>query len=124
VTDIEVPDEPPEETEVFEQYDEESDAAIDDDGHVSDPAATGISGSERDLTRFTEMPVDTLENEEIGLGFDDPQRMAVLDGGMDDPDGIDPSLLDPADDEPARVRSDLEPGPESAGWDLDAGERP
>jgi hypothetical protein len=119
VSDQTIPDEPPEETEVFEQYDETL-QAVQDDG--ADPAATGVTGAEGDLSRFTEMPVDSLENEEVGLALDDPQRIATLDGGMDDPDGIDVDDLDPADDEPAGARPGVDP--DTVGWDLDAGERP
>jgi hypothetical protein len=33
--------------------------------------------------------VDVSEYEEAGALFDDPERIAVLDGGIDDPDGSD-----------------------------------
>lgn len=110
MSDQTIPDEPPEETEAFEQYDEVAEAGS--TGAAEDPGATGVSGAERDLTRFTEMPVDEAENEEIGAELDDPEQMALLDGGIDDPDGIDPD----------QVRRPQHP--EDAGWDLDAGDTP
>ncbi|MCU4187162.1 hypothetical protein K6U06_22560 [Acidiferrimicrobium sp. IK] len=110
MSDQTIPDEPPEQTEVYEQYDEVAETGS--TGGAEDPGATGVSGAEADLTRLTEMPVDQVENEEIGANLDDPDRMAMLDGGMDDPDGIDP-------DQVART-----PEPEDVGWDLDAGDRP
>jgi hypothetical protein len=52
------------------------------------------------------VPVDHLELEEIGAEFDDPEVIVVLEGGMDDPDGIDiPVAGSPV-------------GVDEAGWDL------
>lgn len=87
-----VPNEAPEPTETFEQYDEVAEGGS--TGSEEDPGATGVSGSEADLTRLTEMPVDQLANEEVGAQLDDPESMALLDGGVDDPDGIDPGDQD------------------------------
>ena len=70
------PDEEPEPTEVFEQYDETED----------DPQAAGV-GDEWDPTQLSESEIDDEANEEIGANLDDPDKFAVLDGGMDDPDG-------------------------------------
>jgi hypothetical protein len=106
MSDQTIPDEPPEETEVYEQYDEVAEGSS--TGEEEDPGATGVSAAEKDPTRFTEMPVDAAENEEIGAQLDDPEQMAMLDGGIDDPDGIDPDQVRrPAD-------------PDEDGWDLDA----
>ena len=107
MSDQEIPDEAPEQTEVFEQYDEAA-----DDAEV-DPSAAGVTGAERDLTRATELPVDSAANDELGAGLDDPEAMAVLSGGMDDPDGLGAEGLVPDGSGPA----------EDGGWDLDAGER-
>jgi hypothetical protein len=49
--------------------------------------------------------LDERELEEAGASLDDPESIATLDGGIDDPDGIDP---------PPNHRSSQE------GWDLDA----
>lgn len=110
MSDRTIPDEPPEQTEVYEQYDEVAEAGS--TGDTEDPGAAGVSGAERDLTRFTEIPVDETENEEIGANLDDPEQMAMIDGAMDDPDGIDPDQV------PAPHN------PDDDGWDLDAGTQP
>jgi hypothetical protein len=95
MTDSEILDEPPDENEAFENLDE----ALDDEDGVR-PGA-GPEG-ERDLD--TDIVVDWAELEEAGANLDDPERISLLDGGMDDPDGSGPALgLD--DDE--------------AGWDVD-----
>jgi hypothetical protein len=95
------PDEPLE-TETYESWDE----ALDEDDEV-DPSVPGSEG-ERSLDR--QLVVDDAEVEEAGLDFDDPERLAVLDGGIDDPDGLGTA-----------------PGPrrtlDEDGWELDAGER-
>jgi len=53
--------------------------------------------------------LDEIELEEAGLALDDPDRIALLSGAMDDPDG-----------------ADVHPGPhvdpEDVGWDLDEGD--
>ncbi len=86
MSDQSIPDEAPEATETYEQYDEVAGSAQSDETRA-DPSATGVTGADADLTRFTELPVDEAANEEIGAGLDDPEQMAMLDGGMDDPDG-------------------------------------
>jgi hypothetical protein len=112
MSDQAIPDEAPEQTEIYEQYDEVAEGAS--TGEDEDPGATGVSGAERDLTRFTELPVDDAANEEIGAALDDPEQMSMLDGAMDDPDGVDPAARD-------TVTAAVDE--EADGWDLDAGER-
>jgi hypothetical protein len=51
--------------------------------------------------------VDDRELEEAGAKFDDPEVLATLDGGIDDPDGV---------GNPYRSRQ----AGEEEGWDLDA----
>jgi hypothetical protein len=51
--------------------------------------------------------LDERELEEVGAKLDDPEAIATLDGGIDDPDGI-------GDRPPGRTSGDEE------GWDLDA----
>jgi len=50
------------------------------------------------------MLVDQHELEEIGATFEDPELVATLEGGIDDPDGVDTP--------PVRHRDDED------GWDL------
>jgi hypothetical protein len=95
------PDEPLD-TERYESWDE----ALDQEDEL-DPGALGGPEGERSLDR--QLIVDQTEVAEAGAELDDPERLAVLDGGIDDPDGIDP----PGDVEPS----------EDEGWDLDAGEQ-
>jgi hypothetical protein len=63
---------------------------------------------EQDPSLNPTLQVDERELEEAGAEFDDPERLAALDGGMDDPDGsgapASPRTADAADE----------------GWDLDA----
>jgi hypothetical protein len=47
---------------------------------------------------------DERELEELGAQLDNPERVVTLQGGMDDPDGIDPRLPRNPDD---REESDL-----------------
>jgi hypothetical protein len=96
MTDSNILDEPPDENEAFANLDE----ALDDEDGVR-PGA-GPEG-ERDLDR--DIVVDQAELEEAGANLDDPERISLLDGGMDDPDGSGP---------PPRVDADDE-----AGWDVD-----
>ncbi len=98
------PDEPLE-TEVFDAWDEALDAE-----DLADPEGLERSEGERSLDR--QLFVDEAELDEAGARLDDPERIVVLDGGADDPDGLDTAP------EPAGPR----PGDE--GWDLDAGEDP
>ena len=90
------------ETETYDTWDEEL-----DEQDVVTPDATGDPEGERSLDR--QLLVDSAEAEEAGVQLDDPERLAVLDGGIDDPDGVGiPKGGQQADDE---------------GWDLDAEER-
>lgn len=93
------PDEP-QDTEVFEAWDEALDAEDE-----ADP--TRLVGSEGERSLDRQLFVDEAELDEAGLRFDDPERMAVLDGGADDPDGVGEQPL---------------PAPRAGeeGWDLDA----
>ena len=89
-------------TEAFEQGDE----ALDDD-----------SGTDVDLLEAVELDpsldptlrADEREREEAGTELDDPEKLVTLDGGIDDPDGIDGSA--------GPTGSAAE---ETEGWDLDA----
>jgi hypothetical protein len=91
-------------TETFEQADE----ALDEDDAFSsqeddDPDALA--------PRNRQLPVDDRELEEAGAELDDPEQLAVLDGGIDDPDGV-------GGDEAGTHASSLD----DEGWDLDADE--
>jgi hypothetical protein len=88
-------DEPPDDNEAFANLDESL-----DEEDVFAPG-TGPEG-ERDLD--TDLIVDQEELDEAGASFDDPERISLLDGGMDDPDGSGPANLDDDDE---------------AGWDVD-----
>jgi hypothetical protein len=91
-----IPEEPPGENEAFESFDE----ALDDEDAVSGDPGGGHEAA-RDLD--TELVVDETELEEAGANLDDPERISLLDGGMDDPDGSGPP--------PRRA--------DEAGWNLD-----
>jgi hypothetical protein len=93
-------------TEAYESWDEDLDAR----DEVM-PDAVGDAEGERSLDR--QLVVDDVEVEELGAQLDDPERMAVLDGDMDDPDGLEAEGVDGG----SRRRVD------EAGWDLDAEER-
>jgi hypothetical protein len=88
-------------TETFEQGDE----ALDEQSRL-DPEF--LEDVERDPSLDPTLQVDDLELEEAGAKFDDPEVLAMLDGGIDDPDGVGGSSgkVDRRDDE--------------EGWDLDA----
>jgi len=89
-------------TEIYEQGDD----AIDEESRL-DPAFQEVL--EIDPSIDPHFQVDDRELEEAGAELDDPEQIAVLDGMIDDPDGVGgPSLH-------ARQR---EEDPE--GWDLDA----
>ena len=93
------PDDP---TETFEQSDE----AI-DDASALDPDF--IEEIELDPSLDPSFQGDDKELEEIGAQLDDPEQMAVLDGLIDDPDGLGgPSAQ-------GRTRET-----DADGWDLDA----
>jgi len=90
------------ETETFEAWDEALDAEDEDT-----PGLVGAPEGERSLDR--QLFVDEAEIEEAGIALDDPERMAVLDGGIDDPDGIDVRYADAGTSQ-------------EQGWQLDAGD--
>jgi hypothetical protein len=89
-------DQPSDETEAYEDLDEDFDDR-------DRPGQSG-DGPEGGLVIDKDLIVDQTELEELGAGFDDPERIAVLDGGIDDPDGSSP----PDDGDDAE-----------AGWDVD-----
>ena len=89
-------------TETYDSWDEEL-----DEQDALTPNATEDPEGERSLDR--QLFVDEAEAQEAGVALDDPARLAVLDGGIDDPDGAAPVA--------SRERS------EDEGWDLDAAER-
>jgi hypothetical protein len=73
------PDEP-QGTETFEQSDE----AFDEEDRLSPQFGEAVQG---DPSIGPAEILDELELEEAGLELDDPETMATLDGGADDPDG-------------------------------------
>jgi hypothetical protein len=87
-------------TETFEQGDE----ALDEESRL-DPDF--LEDVEQDPSLDPTLLVDDRELEEAGANFDDPEVMATLDGGIDDPDGV------------GRLQPDRKDGDEE-GWDLDA----
>lgn len=91
----------PSDTEVFEPGDE----ALDEEARL-DPGV--VEATEGDPSLDPHLVVDERELEEVGAVLDDPERLVVLDGGMDDPDGIDP---------PGAARDQ---GDDENGWQLDA----
>ncbi len=74
------PDEPSG-TEAFEQGDEAF-----DEGARLDPDL--VDAIENDPSLDPTLQVDKRELQEAGADFDDPEVMATLDGGGDDPDGL------------------------------------
>ncbi|MDQ3896326.1 MAG: hypothetical protein M3326_03575 [Actinomycetota bacterium] len=88
-------------TEAFEAWDEALDA--DDE---ADPEGRDRSEGERSLDR--QLYVDEAEVDEAGVRLDDPERLAVLSGGIDDPDGLD------------AASSPIAPRLGDEGWDLAA----
>jgi hypothetical protein len=89
-------------TEAFEQGDE----ATDEESRL-DPDF--VEDLEQDPSINPTLLVDNRELAEAGAEFDDPETIATLDGGIDDPDGTGPR--------PKASRGDDEDG-----WDLDASE--
>jgi hypothetical protein len=89
-------------TEAFEQGDE----ALDDDSGTD---VDLIEAVEIDPSLDPALQADEREREEAGPELDDPEKLGTLDGGIDDPDGIDGSAG------PTRSTTD-----EAEGWDLDA----
>jgi hypothetical protein len=92
-------------TETFEQADE----ALDDDEALS---SQDDDDSEATAPRNRQLPVDDRELQEAGAELDDPEQMAVLDGGIDDPDGVGGD----------QARSAARSPDDDDGWDLDADE--
>ena len=68
-------------TETFEQGDE----ALDEQSRI-DPDF--LEDVEQDPSLDPTLQIDDLELEEAGAKFDDPEVLATLDGGIDDPDGV------------------------------------
>lgn len=96
------PDQPLD-SETLEQADEaldEADAFSSEDDNPDAQAPTN-----------RQLPIDDLELEEAGANLDDPEQLAVLDGGIDDPDGV-------GGDETGTRSGSLD----DEGWDLDADE--
>lgn len=91
-----IPEEPPDDNEAFANLDE----SLDDEDAYGSAFRPGPEG-ERDLD--ADLTVDQAELEEAGANLDDPERVSLLEGGMDDPDGTGPS-------------SDVDP---ESGWDID-----
>jgi hypothetical protein len=81
---------PPEDSTLYEDVDEDLD----------EQDATGEGFGQRDIE---DMTVDRTELQEIGGDLDDEDRVSLLEGGIDDPDGSGPVEAD-----------DLE-----AGWEVD-----
>ncbi len=87
-------------TETFRQ----GDVAADEDERLS---GTFHEDLEIDPSLDPSLVADELELEELGSQLDDPELIVTLEGGIDDPDGIDRSARIPRDE-----------GGE--GWDLNA----
>jgi len=81
---------PPEDSALYEEVDEDLD----------EQDATGEGFGQRDIE---DMTVDRTELQEIGGDLEDEDRVSLLEGGIDDPDGSGPVEAD-----------DLE-----AGWEVD-----
>jgi hypothetical protein len=90
-------EEPPDENEQYESLDE---SLGDDD--LPGPGGPRETDGGRNVD--VELIVDQTELREAGADLDDPESLAVLDGGMDDPDGVERRA--PGDDY-------------EAGWDVD-----
>jgi hypothetical protein len=93
------PDEPMG-TETYRQGD-----VAEDEGERLDPGF--LEDLETDPSIDPALIADERELEELGAQLDDPELMATLEGGMDDPDGIERP-------QPLHERQDEE------GWDLSA----
>ncbi len=72
-----ISEDPPDENEAYESWDE----ALDDEDIQTGHGPEG----ERELD--AELFVDRVAVAEAGADLDDPERIAMLEGGMDDPDG-------------------------------------
>jgi hypothetical protein len=89
----------PEGAEALEQGDE----ALDEESRLDPDFEDAV---DRDPSVNPSLQVDERELEEAGAQFDDPEDLATLDGGIDDPDGVE--------------RSDRQGPEDEEGWDLDA----
>lgn len=86
-------------SELFEQGDEALDEAVRIDPEF-------VEALEQDPSLDPALQVDERELDEAGAMLDDPESKVMLEGGIDDPDGLgEPGSPIPGDDE---------------GWDLDA----
>jgi hypothetical protein len=93
------PDEP-QGTETFEQDDE----TFDEEDRLDPRFLENVEG---DPSINPVNDVDDLELKEAGLELDDPEAIVTMQGGGDDPDGIEPATL------AHRPRGNDDPG-----WDL------
>ncbi|HXA33150.1 MAG TPA: hypothetical protein VNV87_12890 [Acidimicrobiales bacterium] len=84
---------------------EQADEALDED----DAFSSEDDGPDALAPRNQQLPIDDRELEEAGANLDDPEQLAVLDGGIDDPDGVG------GDEVRTRSRS-----LDDEGWNLDA----
>jgi hypothetical protein len=84
---------------------EQGDEATDEETRL-DPDF--VEEFEQDPSLRASLQADDLELDEAGAKFDDPETLATLDGGIDDPDGV---------GRPAAPALD----PEEEGWDLTPG---
>jgi hypothetical protein len=66
---------------VFEQGDE----ALDEDSRLDAESIDGAEGDHRSIPRFRRTK---RELEEVEADLDDPESLVILDGGIDDPDGL------------------------------------
>jgi hypothetical protein len=89
-------------TEAFEQGDE----ALDEESRI-DP--NSLEEVEDTPSLDPTLLVDERELEEAGAELDDPEALATLDGGIDDPDGAG-----------ERASGTRRPREDEEGWDLDA----
>ena len=85
---------------------EQGDEALDDATRL-DPDF--VEEVEQDPSLDPSLQLDDRELEEAGVRLDDPESLASLDGGMDDPDGIDDAS-----------KTSRAAGEDEDGWDLDA----
>jgi hypothetical protein len=88
-------------TDISKQPLEDIDQYEDVDEALDEQDATGESSGQRDIE---DMTADRTELEEAGADLEDEDRISILEGGIDDPDGTGP----------AEDRDDGE-----AGWDVD-----
>jgi hypothetical protein len=87
-------------TEAFEQGDE----ALDEEERIDDDFDEEV---EQDPSLDPVLQLDDRELEEAAVKLDEPEDLVTLEGGMDDPDGL---------DDPTRFRSRRD---DDEGWDLD-----